>query len=54
MEYTQELRRELTKFERIVLELAERVEGAAGAPAGFRVAVTALRGALDQVGGPPF
>ena len=54
MEYTQELRRELTKFERIVLELAERVEGAAGQPAGFRAAVTALRGALDQVGRAAF
>ena len=54
MEYTQELRRELTKFERIVLELAERVQGAAGEPAGFRAAVTALRGALDQVGRAAF
>ena len=38
----------------MVLELAERVQGAAGEPAGFRAAVTALRGALDQVGRAAF
>jgi hypothetical protein len=54
MEYSQELRRELTVFEGIVRALLQRVDKGAVGASGFRAAVKELRSGVDQVGRTSF